>query len=154
MLGIKITVSDGVSHLSGQLDEHMDMKPLLAGAGPIVLNFAKIMTVNSIGIRKFIEFLSKAKGRPLEFHECPAAVVDMINSIPGTLGDPPDPAIVKSLYITYRCSRCDKEEEVLYAVKRVTGDLPVLPPRACPKCKVQTAPLLGAEDYFTYMLDC
>lgn len=152
MLGIKIKAIDGMHFLTGQIDEHIDLADLLEEASPLKLNFAGVRHVNSMGVRAFVLWMKRLKDKTLEFHECTAGVLDMINSIPGTLGTPTDASIVKSILIDYRCTRCKKEETHLFKITYIPDNMPVIPTQSCARCESQAEPTMMLEDYFTYML--
>lgn len=137
----------------GQIDETVDYTPLRAAPAPLKLGLSKVRNVNSVGVRAFLQFVLGAASRGLEFHECSPAFLDMINIYPSSLGDPPDPAIVKSIVLIYRCVACAKDEAFLLKIDYVPGgEEPALPLRSCPRCKAVLKAGVEPEDLFTYMI--
>lgn len=152
MAGGKITQKDGFFKVEGQVDESLDYKVFDGAPRPLKLELSGVRNVNSVGVREFLGFVGREAGKGLEFHRCSAAVMDMINTFPASLGSPPNPGIVRSMVVTYRCSKCVKDENLLLEVKVGLGVAPALPFRACAKCSTAMRSTVDAEDLFTYML--
>lgn len=140
-------------HVDGAIDEFFDYKQFDGIARPLKLDLARVKNCNSLGVREFLKFMRREAPAGIEFHRCSPAVMDMINSIPSTLGSPPRPEIVKSMTLAYRCGDCRKEENYVMDVKPVAGGrIPDLPEVACSKCRVGMIPLADADDLFTYLI--
>lgn len=143
----------GVFHIEGRLDELVDFGEIAkAAARPIKLNFAKVASANSWGVRSFVNFVADNAGYGMEFHECSAAIMDVINSIPASLGNPPQPGIVKSLIASYHCDHCMKDEDVILRFAKPPAELPEMPERLCKRCQNKMRSEQEAEDLFTYII--
>lgn len=99
----------------------------------IVFNLRSVETVNSCGVRAWINFMRAAEqGRQIVFEECTPEIVSQINMIPNFKGN----ARVHSVYASYACEHCDNEQLKLFEEGR---NLPTSPSDeieqlACPKC--------------------
>ncbi len=149
----KIHFKDGKFFVDGQIDEFFDYKIFDGIPRPLKLDFAHVKNCNSLGVREFLKFVRKESPLGIEFHRCSPAVMDMINSIPSSLGVPPKPEIVKSLLLSYRCLTCSKDEAFVMEIipGRMAG-IPELPVVSCSRCRTSMTPLIEAEDVFTYLM--
>ncbi len=77
----------------------------------VIFNFQKVESVNSCGVRAWINFLREAeKGRKIIFEECTPEIVSQINMIPNFRGS----AHIKSVYAAYACESCEHHQWVLF----------------------------------------
>lgn len=148
----KVVHKDGMFVVEGNIDEFVDYKVFDGAARPLKLDLSKVKNCNSVGVREFLKFVRKEAPLGLEFHRCSTAIMDMINSIPSSLGVPSKPEIVKSMVLSYRCHGCAKDESFLLEAKTSKGGVPSLPTLACHRCKANMAPAIEAEDLFTYLV--
>lgn len=149
----KILFKDGKFFIDGQIDEFFDYKMFDGIQRPLKLDLAHVKNCNSLGVREFLKFVRLEAPIGLEFHRCSLAVMDMINSIPSSLGSPPRPEIVKSLVLSYRCMACSKDETfVMEVTPGKAAGIPELPMVSCSRCRTGMAPLIEAEDVFTYLM--
>ncbi len=148
-----MTYKEGKFFVDGQIDEFFDYKSFDGVTRPLKLDLGRVKNCNSLGVREFLKFVKKEASLGLEFHRCSSAVMDMINSIPSSLGSPPRPEIVKSIVLVYRCTDCAKDEtfvmEVTPGTRRSAPELPVV---ACSRCRMTMTPQIEAEDVFTYLI--
>ncbi|MEN9835465.1 MAG: hypothetical protein RL011_1658 [Pseudomonadota bacterium] len=93
-------------------DSEVHLKPMLSALGAnVIINFRKVESVNSCGVRAWINFMREvAKGRNLIFEECTPEIVCQINMIPNFRGS----ARVKSVYASYSCAQCDNQTWILF----------------------------------------
>ena len=150
MVWSKIVFSRGMFQIVGQIDEHLNYRAVLEGPSTIRLGLAEVKNVTSIGVRSFLQFIDEAANRELEYHECSPAFMDMINTFPAMLGNPPDPTLVKSAIIVYHCVPCSRDEEIFFPVPIEIEGVPALPRRICARCGETQTPTTGAEDFFTF----
>lgn len=142
----------GIVHIEGSIDEYSDFGDLLREQEPLRLNLKNVAHMNSIGIRNFLKFLSDWGSKRLEYHECPADLIEQFNMIPPLLGSQTQ-AVVQSFEIPYECTSCD--QTLLEWIK--TSSLPkveffedwVGPIKACPKCGQEM--IVSFEHYFTFL---
>lgn len=143
---------DGVFYLSGALDEHFEEWEIMPESGKVVLNLAKVTTVNSQGIFLFLKLMKRLSGIDLELHECSPAVVEMINTFPGTLGVPNRPRVVKSILAEYICPGCTREYERLIRLT-MFGQYTVEGIKICSNCGEKLRPLQNMDDLFVFYTD-
>jgi hypothetical protein len=151
--GFKIHKQGDLHHLVGAIDEQSDFSTLLAAPRPLKLGLARIQTINSIGIHGYIKFVSAFKDDEIELHECSRPVMDLINTIPATLGRPSRPSRVKSIYTPYRCRSCDKEFGLLIAAPDFAACFEGFPRKVCTNCGAQLACTADPDDLF-FFLEC
>ncbi len=120
---------------------------------PLRLDLGRVKNCNSLGVREFLKFVRKEAALGLEFHRCSPAVMDMINSIPSSLGSPPRPEIVKSIVLVYRCTDCAKDEPyVMEITPGAVRSAPDLPAVVCSRCSAAMTPQIDPDDVFTYLV--
>lgn len=99
----------------------------------LIINFKQVASINSCGVRAWINFMREAgKGREIVFEECTPETVMQINMIPSFKGS----AKVRSVYASYRCGNCSHQQEVLFEQGK---NLPSasdddISEQKCPKC--------------------
>lgn len=147
----RITVHESYFVVTGVLDEHVDYKPLLDSTPPIRLRLGNVITVNSLGVRNFLRFMEACRQIEVELHECSLAFMDALNTIPGMLGVPQRPEILRSIRMIYGCLGCSKEESHTFAVVPELGAMPEVPRRLCSRCGRLLQPVVEASDLFTYL---
>lgn len=133
---LQIAFQNGIFFLAGSLNEFSDFTPMLKADEPLKINLRHINRCNSIGIKLFLDFLTKWGERPFEYHEAPSIFVDQINYIPALLGPTAANGSIASLFVPYLCDSCGLEDEVLVGIAGNTAVGPdyTPPPRTCPKC--------------------
>lgn len=118
-----------MTKLSGKIDERFDFAPLLAGQGPIFLDFSAVSAINSQGVARFLKFTENWRGRPVSYLGCPAPIVDALMMLPVLLGPEDNLATVVSFQWVVHCAgKCAARTvrlETNAAAKRS---------KTCPKC--------------------
>ncbi|MFK7872117.1 MAG: hypothetical protein AB8C84_02955 [Oligoflexales bacterium] len=110
----------------GQLKEQLPAKSC-------TFNFKSVSSINSCGVRAWINFLREAEsGRSVTFEECTPEVVSQINMIPNFKGQ----AKIHSVYAGYFCDSCENHSLQLFQdgtnlPKDMNIDLPDVP---CSNC--------------------
>jgi len=115
-------------------DTEVHLMPMIKTLGPnVIINFRKVESVNSCGVRAWINFIREAqKGRKLIYEECTPEIVSQINMIPNFRGT----AHIKSVYASFACDSCEHHCWVIYEEGRnmpASADAGV-PPHNCEKC--------------------
>lgn len=115
-------------------DSELYLNQLIPHLGPnIIINFRKVESVNSCGVRVWINFVRAAEqGRKMIFEECTPEIVSQINMIPNFRGS----AHIKSVYAVYSCGQCGHSQWQLFEEGR---NMPQsandeIPAPACTKC--------------------
>lgn len=117
-------------------------------ATQITVDFDKIASINSLGVRGWVQFLRSIEpGREVAFIHCRPIIVMQINMIPSFL----DKAKVQSFYAAYICPACGETQTYLLETSGIPeGTLPE-PPK-CPKTGdvMETEEL--EDEYFAFLL--
>lgn len=109
--------------LDGGLDETSG--PILAElqaiqSDKVIINFAKIKYVNSLGIRHWINFISLfQEGKEVIFEECTQDLMMQINMLPAFQGD----CKVASFSLLYECDSCGHEGSILHFCQTQKADM-------------------------------
>lgn len=122
---------DGKSQyrLEGIVDEDLDLSPLRNATGPLLLNLSGIKSINSLGIRGWVNFWKELENKEVYYLECPPIIVRQMSMIPSFTGS----ARVLSVYVPYVCDNC--EAETLSLVTLTESQAPEVPETIpCKQC--------------------
>lgn len=131
---MNIDFKNGIYYLSGRLDEYAEFESLVSAPEPLKLNFGKLQSINSIGIRKFLAFVIARAGKKFEFYECTPDFITNVNVIPQMLGTPSDSSQVKSFYVPFSCESCKRIETLLIQTDKLSASAPDFGELRCSKC--------------------
>ncbi|SME97058.1 hypothetical protein [Pseudobacteriovorax antillogorgiicola] len=139
-----------VGPIDAEAEVHLEQ--LLSKLGSqIKFNFKQVESVNSCGVRSWINFMRELeKGdRKIVFEECTSEIVMQINMIPSFKGK----AEVKSVYGCYICDECGNEESVLFEAGKnlPSGPITELPGKACSQCGSEMELEEMEEEYFAFL---
>lgn len=155
-VAIKTELSKTLSSvaLAGQLDEFADFSDLsLDASRKIIFNFKNVIRINSIGLQKWIHFLSKLPAEmQYEFADCPISIVNQINMFKGFLGRPE--TAITSFEVPYFCESCNKPESKMINAADIFGSNSEIeiPEVICPACGNKFS-FDGVErKYFAFLL--
>ncbi|NRA45295.1 MAG: hypothetical protein HRU09_10105 [Oligoflexales bacterium] len=98
-----------------------------------VFNLKEIKSINSCGVRAWINFIRDVdKSRTIIFEECPPEVVSQINMIPNFKGN----SKIRSVYSSYVCDNCDFQKlELFQEGKNLPKNSEAQVPQVqCPRC--------------------
>ncbi len=146
----------GIYHLSGMIDETADFSFLNNATAPLKLNMKGILSINSTGLRTFLQFLKAWAPKDFEYHECSAPLIHTVNVLPSVLGEPAIKERLKSLALPYLCEHCQHEEEFIVKISELKsdGDDEWVPPtQSCSKCSKDMAYDGDPETYFLWLSD-
>lgn len=107
--------------LSGVIDEDVTFPKVDDGPQKkIVLDLKDIKTINSVGIREWLNWIKPLSEKyEMVLENCPKAMVFQFNMVEGFL---PAKSKVTSFFVPFYCESCDREDNVLFTVgKEVTG---------------------------------
>jgi hypothetical protein len=149
------TQDDGVIAvtLSGIINEDAELglnaiATELADKKRVSFNFAQVKSVNSLGVRSWVQFLRTVDdGREITFIEGTPDVIMQINMIPSFMGR----ATIRSFYANYICESCDLTSKVLIDVASLAPKT-IPNPQKCSNCGslMETEEL--EEEYFAFLL--
>lgn len=96
---------------AGTLDERFNHTKVPVNlTGDIVMNLRQVRSINSSGVRAWVQFIRQFENLPsLTFEECSVAFVDQFNIVPPMLAT----ARITSFYAPYYCPKCDEEAATL-----------------------------------------
>ena len=154
-LTIQILQAEGWDRMMiiGPIDEEAEvhLTQFLKTLGQkVVVNFRQITTVNSCGVRAWINFMRElSKGRQVVFEECKPEIISQINMIPSFRAS----AHIQSVYGSYDCPKCKNHQDVLLTrgknlPNRLADGLPEIP---CAKCQAPLELDELEEEYFAWL---
>lgn len=116
----------------------------------VIVNFKQVTSVNSCGVRTWVNFMRDAsKGREFQFEECTPEIVMQMNMIPSFRGS----ANVRSVFGAYICEGCGHEGNVLFEVGKnlpTTASDEIAPPK-CPKCSSDMESAELEDEFFAFV---
>ncbi len=132
-------------------DSELSLKRVLeelAGIPEVTFDFSETTSINSLGVRAWVQFLrAAAEGRSITFKECTPDIISQINMIPSFAGK----ANVASFYTFYLCEECNKTEKIL--IERQNLPPKEMPERAkCPSCGKEMETEELEDEYFAFLL--
>jgi ABC-type transporter Mla MlaB component len=117
--------------LTGHINERTDFTPLRKGAQRIVLDLSGIDRINSIGVRRWMDFVRDCEtaGIELTFERCSPILVNQMSMIRKFMGTR---SRVKSILVPYFCAACKHEDD---SVLEIAPGAAIAPQLGCPKCR-------------------
>ena len=98
--------------IAGNIDEDSNFSNhKLNDDKEIILDLEHVTSINSCGIREWINWLKDASNTKLVFKKCPKVIIDQINMVSGFL---PEKARVESFYVPYYSEDTGEEKLVLF----------------------------------------
>jgi hypothetical protein len=93
----------------------------------VKIDFAKVTSINSIGIRNWISWVSSSPGISFTFLNCPVCVVEQINNVKGFI---PENSVIESFFVPYYSEHTGEEKHELYKINKdfQPGKTPVVKP--------------------------
>ncbi len=119
--------------LKGVIDEDSTFESILKLSSPLVLNFKDITSINSCGIRSWVNFLKDLGETKVVYEECPPLIVRQLNMVPSFAGT----ATISSVYVSYVCDNCEAEKKILVDADkfRTKQSLQIAESFPCESCK-------------------
>jgi hypothetical protein len=132
-------------------DSEMSLKGILGelnGVSKATFNFAKVTTINSLGVRAWVQFLRAAEeGRNISFEECTPDVIAQINMIPSFSSK----SKILSFYTNYICDSCNKTESILIQTANLKPK--AMPEKAkCQTCQAEMETEELEDEYFAFIM--
>jgi len=136
-----------IVRLSGSIDEDAKFDELMSLGKKMVFNFKEVTSINSCGIRNWVNFI-KELDAVIYYAECPPVIVRQLNMVPSFKGK----ADVVSVEIPYVCDACEKEKVVLvHKDKFQGGNVQVSELITCDACGKEEMEFDGhPEQYFAF----
>ncbi|MBI4404911.1 MAG: hypothetical protein HY537_12155 [Deltaproteobacteria bacterium] len=131
-------------NLQGTIDEDTKFDDMKNITTPIIFNFKGVGTINSCGVRSWVNFIKELSNLEVTYEDCPPVIVRQLNMIPSFRGH----AQVVSVYIPYICASCDTEKMVLVPHDQWGSVNPVI---MCDNCAKEEMEFDGdPEQYFAF----
>ncbi len=111
-MALRVVVGNGVGKVAGSIDESASFAPLV-GSGVKDIDWQGVTSINSYGVRAFLDFAATWSQGQMRFHRCPAVLVDAFVLVPALLGPEASTAEIVSLEVPYDCVKCDVDFPVL-----------------------------------------
>jgi len=126
-----ISKRDGytVVSLRGEIDEDTAFDAIKKAGGPYIFNFKGLASINSCGIRSWVNLLKELGTSEVFYEECPPLVVRQLNMVPSFLGS----AKVLSVFLPYVCDSTEEEKLELMDLRDVKN--PAAQVKAMLPCK-------------------
>jgi DNA-directed RNA polymerase subunit RPC12/RpoP len=137
--------------IAGTIDEHVDLHKEI-GAMPARVNIVcrEISQINSLGVKGWIEFFTKAANSKIQFtfSECPPPIVEQLNYITNFASG----GQVISVSVPFTCESCHKELRGTVKTEDLKKVTYKLPPIKCPKCSSKAVFDDVPEEYFAFLI--
>lgn len=153
MVTVKREQKNGLTSIkiSGSIDEHVDLRKEI-GAMPARVNIVcrEISQINSLGVKAWIDFFSKAASSRIQFtfSECPPPIVEQLNYITNFSCN----GQVVSVSVPFICENCHKELRGTVKSEDLKKVAYKLPPIKCPKCNAKAFFDDVPEEYFAFLI--
>lgn len=139
--------------MTGWLDERAELPELEEpSVGDVVVDLGAVTTVNSIGVRNWMQWQeSLGAERNLILINCAPVVVKQINILDGFLNKRTK---VESIFVPYFCEDCGYEEVKLLniaEVKQSAGLSDVVESYKCPECSMNMALDMIKSQYLAFI---
>ncbi len=95
--------------LKGIIDEDTTFDQIKKLGGPYVFNFGQLTSINSCGVRSWVNFLKELGAAKIFYEDCPPLVVRQMNMVPSFTGS----AQVLSVFVPFVCDNCESEKWML-----------------------------------------
>lgn len=146
----ELTETDRVTHIKliGIIDEDTDFSSLLnLKNSAIVFHFQEVTSINSCGIRTWVNFMKGLQGSAIEFAECPPLIVRQMNMVPSFS----ESANISTVFLPYVCNDCEHEQNILMSVSDYKKGVLIPETMKCGQCDSEEMELDGnAKQYFAF----
>ncbi len=141
-----------VVYFSGDVNEDAEvtlgeLKDKLTGK--MIFNLKNLGSINSCGVRAWVNFMRNAAKSKISFEDCPPEVISQINMIPNFKAH----AEISSLYGAYVCESCGHHKLHLFKKGEnlpASLDAP-LPGVTCDKCSKMMEMEELEEEFFSWL---
>lgn len=135
-------------YLKGVIDEDTEFEALKKAGSNLVINFKGVTSINSCGIRTWVNFMKDLASAKIVYEECPPLIVRQMNMVPSFMSH----AKVTSVYVPYVCDECESETMTLVTHDKFGNGNPSIPESmTCTSCKEGEMELDGnPKQYFAF----
>lgn len=150
---VELTINNGVASvkLAGRMDEDMDLEKVKTVSEPqVIFDFKEIESINSCGIRDWINFLGEIpKAHKIIYKNCPQVIIEQMNMVKGFL---PSNSTIESFFAPFFCEECEHEEKILLSPDKVIEKKPPTD-IVCPKCSASGMDFDAIAAQYFHFLD-
>ncbi len=146
---IKPNGSGKLISLKGTIDEDTDFSQVTKAAGvPLTINFKGVTSINSCGIRTWVNVIKELASTEVKYEECTPLIVRQMNMVPSFLGH----AKVVSAFVPYVCDDCESEKLVIATAEQFSaGSVNIPESMKCVSCGKGTMEIDGnPKQYFAF----
>lgn len=98
--------------IEGSINESFLQKSVrIPSQKKIIIDLSKVNSINSLGIRHWIQWIRTYPNSEYTFRNCPQCVVDQMNSVSDFI---PTKCTIESFYVPYYCEDDGEEKQILY----------------------------------------
>jgi anti-anti-sigma regulatory factor len=134
--------------MRGDIDEKARFDTVSVSTGNVVLNLANVTSINSTGVRAWIQFMSRLTAKAsVSVEACSPSMVSQINMVSNFLKG----ARVLSFQAPYACEACETLEAILLTPSDLNGQMSVAPARNCSRCGKQLVFDDMEDGYFAFL---
>ena len=100
--------------IQGSINETFLQKTVRLSPGKeIIIDFEKVASINSLGIRYWIQWLRTYPSSSFIFRNCPQCIIDQMNAVADFM---PQQCLVESFFVPYFSEGTGEERRVLYKI--------------------------------------
>ncbi len=135
-MSFAISKDKGALFFRGAIDDHAQFDAMQPLTGNVTINMKQITSINSVGARNYLVFVSKTKSAKVTYEDCPHVLVDAFLMLPALLGPTENTAAISSLHVPFYCPRCKQDHELFVKTDELgcKGEKLTFPVRVCPSC--------------------
>lgn len=134
-----------IVQLDGAIDEDTVFDELHHLDSPVIFDFKNVTSINSCGIRTWVNFLKDLGTKKVFYMQCPPLIVRQMNMVPSFMGN----ATVLSVFVPYVCDKCESEKLVKVGSEQFKSNLEDA--MKCDQCNEGDMELDGhPQQYFAF----
>jgi DNA-directed RNA polymerase subunit RPC12/RpoP len=137
-----------VVQLNGTIDEDASFDSIPKNLPEMVVNFKNVISINSCGVRAWVNLMKELANAKIHYQECPPMIVRQMNMVPSFVSH----AQVSSVYVPYICDKCNNEFIMPAQNQQFQkGQVTVPESVSCPKCNTAAESEEPNDLYFAFM---
>lgn len=135
-MSLSVSKDKGTLIFKGAIDDDAQLGAIPSTSGSVTINFRGVTSINSLGVRKYLDFVDSWRSLKVTYEDVPHVLVDAFLMLPALLGPQENTAQIVSLQVSYLCSRCKDSNDLFLKTDDLSlkqGEL-AFPVRVCPSC--------------------
>lgn len=113
-----ITKKENTYYIAGRLDENAKFATLPTDSTQLRISFKDLTRINSLGIKKWVTYISKLSAQ-LTFTHCPSFIIEQMIMLPEFRAG----ATIESFYLPFFCQGCNRESNQLVDISVVNDNI-------------------------------